>query len=72
MPPATRTLQLIEVLLGAPLEAWVVARRQEGLSWRSVSAELEKATDGQGYLSRETLRTRFAEVDPGVPLGRTA
>jgi hypothetical protein len=72
VPPATRTRQLVEVLLGEPLEGWVVARRAHGLSWKAITAELAEATDGQCDLNRETLRAWFAEVDPTIPLGRPA
>jgi hypothetical protein len=70
VPPATRTRQLVEALLGESLEGWVVARRARSLSWAAIAAELTECTDGQCDLSRETLRAWFAEVDPTIPLGQ--
>jgi hypothetical protein len=72
VPPATRTQQLVEVLLGEPLEGWVVARRADGLSWKAITAELTECTNGQCDLNPETLRAWHREVDPKLPLGRTA
>lgn len=69
VPPATRTQQLVEARLGVPLEGWVITRRQQGLSWNAIAAELAEATGCD--LSRETVRGWHVEVDP-VPLGRPA
>lgn len=72
VPPATRTRQLVEVLLGEPLQPWVISRRAAGQSWSGIAKALVEALDGQCDINRETLRAWFAEVDPQLPLGRTA
>jgi hypothetical protein len=69
VPPATRTQQQAEDLLGESLEGWVVCRRAEGLSWNAITAELAECTNGQCDLHPETVRTWFAGVDPSIPLG---
>lgn len=69
MPQVTRTRQLLENLLGEPLEPWVTSRRAAGRSWRAITAELAEHTDRQCDITRETLRSWFVEVDPQIPLG---
>lgn len=63
--PVTATQQLAEVHLGEPLRDWVVARRRQGLSWKSVAAELRIATNDRVQLNRETLRVWYRSDDPG-------
>lgn len=65
----TATQQLAEVVLGEPLQDWVVARRQRGLSWKSVAAELAVTTNDQVQLNRETLRVWYRDVDRSVVQG---
>jgi hypothetical protein len=72
VPPATPAQQEAERLLQEPLKEFVVSRRVEGLSWNAITAELAERTNGQCNLHSETIRTWFAEVDPTIPLGRTA
>lgn len=61
--PLTPTHKLASVLLGKPLEAWVCARRAEGMSWRLISFELWAATDKQVMVSNETLRCWFRVIE---------
>jgi hypothetical protein len=62
----------VEALLGQPLQDWVIARRAAGRTWKSIATDLAEVTEGQCDLNKETLRAWYAEVDPSVPLGRSA
>lgn len=52
----TPNMKLAGLLLGQPVEQWVQARRDEGMSWRKIEAALEAATNGQVAVEHETIR----------------
>lgn len=59
VPETTPTQRLAATLLGQSLDEWIVARRQRGLSWGSIAADLAVTTNGIVDLNRETLRTWY-------------
>jgi hypothetical protein len=44
------------MLLGQPVRTWIVERRAGGASWRTIAADLGKATNGQVSVSHEAVR----------------
>ena len=51
----TTTKRLAELLLGEPIDGWILARRPD-TSWRLIAEELREATGGQVHVAPETMR----------------
>lgn len=64
MPAAeiTTTQRLATALLGRDVRTWITDRRAEGISWRHIAADLAYETDGQVFVSHETIRNWASEV----------
>lgn len=61
----TPTQRLATVLLGEDLGQWVAERRDPDAlhSWRLISQQLAKATDGQVDVTGETLRSWYGDLE---------
>jgi hypothetical protein len=58
--------RLATLLLGTDLEQWVIERRNPPdirRSWRVISNELRRATDGQVDITGESLRSWYGDRD---------
>jgi hypothetical protein len=55
--PRTVSKRLADVLLGQPVEEWLLQERAKGLSFRKIARELYLRTDGALDVSDQTLRT---------------
>lgn len=51
----TPNQQLASLLLGEPVEAWILARRERGQSWRVIARDLYTATNGRVDVAHQTL-----------------
>lgn len=62
----TPTQRLATVLLGEDLSQWVAERRDPAAlhSWRLISDQLRKATNGQVDVTGETLRIWYGLSEP--------
>ncbi len=58
----TPTQQLVEMILGEPIEAWIAKQRADGIAWRIVARNLYGATNGRIDVTHETLRN-WSEKD---------
>lgn len=50
------TQRLASLKLGRPLEEYVAEKRNAGLPWSSIAAEISLDTEGEVEISRESLR----------------
>jgi hypothetical protein len=57
---------LASEVLGRPLQAWVVERRNLGQSWDRMARDLARDTDGKCQFSRELLRRHFGDIPRGT------
>lgn len=64
MAKPTRTYQLIEKLLDAPLDDFVAGRRDAGESFESIAFELSTTTGER--ITAQTLRNWFPEPQPAA------
>lgn len=62
MRSKTPTEQLADVLLGQPLQDYVLSRRPER-SWRLIARDVYTATNGRIDVTHETLRGWYSELD---------
>jgi len=67
MTQLTPSLRLATVLLGEPIEGWVVARRLTGDTWPAIAEALKAATNGQVALTAQYLRQLYREVAAAPP-----
>jgi hypothetical protein len=54
------SVRLADILLGQDLGSWVGERRDAGLSWEKVAAELLTSTNGQVKITGEWLRRLYS------------
>lgn len=54
--PRTMKHRLADALLGTPLVSYVNDRRERGLSWDRIARDLERDTNGEVFVSGNTLR----------------
>jgi hypothetical protein len=56
---STTTKRFAELLLGEPLDLWILSRRvgdEKTRSWRSIADELREITGGEVNVAPETMR----------------
>lgn len=76
----TATQELSDLLLGRPVEDFIVERRAAGRAWRYVARDLLEATGGRVDVTHETLRSwapdevpaRGRSIRTSPQLGRSA
>jgi hypothetical protein len=63
-PPTDQTpnQRLASLILGQPVQSWIITRRTAGRSWRLVARDLYEATNGQIDVTHETVRNWAEQV----------
>jgi hypothetical protein len=54
--PETPNQRLATILLGMPVQEWIIDQRDMGRSWRDIAQRLNHATRGQVDISYEAVR----------------
>jgi len=53
--PETDLQRLATIILGEPVEEWLLARHRARCSYRTIAAELAEATGGQVVVTRQAI-----------------
>ena len=59
----TARMRLAELVLGQPLDTYLIERRAEGDSFRKIARDMRDATNGDVDITEVTLRSWCARLD---------